>query len=123
MFQIITETYVDGERQPDMVYVKTYKRFGNARRNAVSETINSNGRVIKRKQYVRGFLRTVTREVAKEAYTKGKRIWVDGKYGQVHLRGSWEYCSHAPASELFNRSVAQEVGYDYNGFFYIEDED
>ena len=58
----------------------------------------------------------------KEAYCQGMRIWVDGKYGQIRLPNSWEYGSHAPASELFNRSVEQVVGYGYKGNFYVEDE-
>ena len=125
MFQIITETYVDGKREMDSVYTKIYKRKGAAERNARSSCyscVTEDGRTIERTAYVRGYLDLVEREIAKEAYIKCKRIWIDGKYGQIRLPNSWEYGSHAPAEQLFWRSVEQTVSYWYDGNFYIEDE-
>ena len=125
MFQIITETYVDGERQIDMVYSKIYKRRGAAARNAkgsscVIKTLD--GRTMEKVAYVRGFLNPVNADEAKEAYVRCRRIWIDSKYGKIRLMNSWEYGSHVPASELFWRSVEKAGGYGYNGNFYIEDE-
>lgn len=126
MYQIITETRINGIREMDSVYTKTYKRRSYAEKNARGSCcsfITEDGRSVEKKAYVRGFLFCLNnREIAKEAYCQGMRIWVDGKYGQIRLPNSWEYGSHAPAFELFNRSVEQVVGYGYEGNFYVEDE-
>ena len=125
MFQIITETYIDGERQIDMVYSKIYKRLGAATRNVKGSSYVTNtddGRRIERIAYVRGFLNPVDADEAKEAYVRCRRIWIDSKYGKIRLMNSWEYGSHAPASELFWRSVEQVGGYGYDSNFYVEDE-
>ena len=127
MYQIITETYINGIREMDSVYTKTYKRRSYAEKNARGSNcsfVTEDGRSVEKKAYVRGLLRCLNnnREFANHLYCQGRRIWVDGKYGQVRLPNSLEYGSHAPAFELFNRSVEQVVGYRYEGNFYVEDE-
>ena len=125
MYQVITQVYVNGTRQQDEVFNKIYKRLNWARRQATekTETTSADGRKIEFRSYVRGVLNPVSREEAKSAYVKCKRIWIDNEFGQVKIPNSWEYGSHAPAEELFGRSVSKCGGYWDNGNFYIEDED
>lgn len=127
MFQIVTETRVNGKREADSVYSKVYVRKGAAERNARSSygsRRTDDGKIVEWKSYVRGFLRPVTENEAKVAYCKGSRIWVDGEYGQTRVPASWEYGSHAPAAELFYRGVCHCRGHymEYDGNYYIEDE-
>lgn len=121
MYQVITEIRVDGKREMDMIQPKIYTRKGWAKRCADDATLTHkccNDNTMEKKSYVRGVLRLASEEEAKTAYCKCKHIWIDGEYGQEKIRNSWEYGSHAPASELFYRSC----GYGYNGNYYIEDD-
>lgn len=125
MYQVVTEVRIDGKREMDSVFHKVYVHKGAAERNASRSTLTTktdDGKVMEIKTYVRGFLNPVGRKEAKEAYCHGKRIWIDGKYGQEKIRSSGEYGSHAPAEELFYRSVMHHDGYyhQYNGNYYIE---
>lgn len=127
MYQIVTETRVNGKREMDSIYTKIYIRKGAAERNAKGSCYShrtDDGKIVDRKSYVRGLLRPVTENEAKDAYCKGKRIWIDGEYGQVKITPSYEYGSHAPAEELFYRGVCHCRGYymEYDGNYYIEDE-
>ena len=125
MYQIVTEIRVNGKREMDSIFPKIYVRKRAAERNAKGSSftsVASDGRTIETKCYVRGLLRPVTKEEAKDAYCKCKRIWIDGKYGHVQLTPSGHYGSHAPAWELFYRSVEQSGGYYYEGNYYIEED-
>lgn len=126
MYQVITEIIVDGKREMDSIFPKVYVRKKAAERNATSHTgVRNDGKKIETKCYVRGFLHPTTEQEAKDAYCKGKSVWVDGEYGQVKVTPSWEYGSHASKSELFYRGVYHCRGYycdDYKGNYYIEEE-
>ena len=123
MYQIVTETYVDGKREMDSIYTKTYISRAWAERNArgSSYTVKTeDGRTIKRRAYVRPVLNPVTKEEAKAAYCKSENVYVDGEYGQTMLTPSGHYGSHAPSDVLFYRSIEQNAGCDYDGNFYVE---
>lgn len=128
MYQVITEIRINGNRDMDRVFNKIYKRKKAAERNAKDgcyTTTTVDGKTMEVKTYVRGLLRPVSEQEAKMAYCKGKNIWVDCKYGQTKLTPSGWYSSHAPATELFYREVNHSQGYycEYDGNYYIEDED
>lgn len=123
MYQIITETRVNGNREMDSVSTKIYSKKGFAERSARNNSgsfTTPDGKLVERKAYVRGFLNPASQEEAKVAYYRCKSIWIDGKYGHVKIRNSWEYGSHAPAAELFYRSVSNASYYGYKGNYYIE---
>ena len=123
MYQVITETIVDGKRDMDSVSTKIYSKKGFAKRNAKRNTYTLTtpyGTVVERRSYVVGILTPVSIDDAKDAYCKCKSVWVDGEYGKQRIPNSWEYGSHAPAEELFCRSIEQSVGYRYNGNYYVE---
>lgn len=126
MYQVVTEITVDGKREIDMVHAKIYSKKGWAKRAAKDWTLTHkicDDRTMEKKSYVRGFLQPATKEEAKKAYCKCKRIWIDSQYGHERLRNSWEYGSHASAEELFYRSIEQTGGYGYDGNYYIEYEE
>ena len=125
MYQVVTEIRVDGKREMDMVHAKIYSGKGWAKRCAEEWTLTHktcDDHVMEKKSYVRGLLHPVSKEEAKDAYCKCKRIWIDGKYGHVQLTPSGHYGSYAPAWELFYRSVEQSGGYYYEGNYYIEED-
>lgn len=53
----------------------------------------------------------ITREEAKNMYCKGKNVYISTN-NRTHwkLPASYEYGSHAPAEELFYRSIPQYEG-------------
>ena len=127
-YQVIVELIKDGVKIGSLMCRKTYKKKGFATRKANSYmgvVYDNFGNEIIRRAYVRGTLTKVTEDEAKTAYCKGKRIWVDTPSGQERIRNSWEYGSHAPATELFYRGVYHSDDYyhEYNGNYYVEYED
>lgn len=119
MYQVVIETMINGKREIDRVRPYVYSKKGFAERAARKDTYSfstTDGRIVEFRAYVRGLLRPVSKANARAAYNSLllKRIWVDGKYGQVCI---------ARASEcgLFDRSIEQSVGCNYEGNFYIED--
>lgn len=117
MYQVIMKIFSNGKRDVDSISSNIYLKRGWAERAAKRLTVKNGA--FERKCYVRGLLRPVTMDEAKSAYCKSKNVWVDGTYGQEKLMSSGCYGSHAPAEELFHRSV----GYGYKGGYYLEDED
>ena len=124
MYQIVTETIVNGKRCLDSLSTKLYAKKGNAERvakNRCYTTISPTGETVEYHSYVRGILTTVTVEEAKAAYRRCQHVWIMGKYGNVMLTPSGYYGSHASQDELFWRSVHTVAPvYDYVGDFYIE---
>ena len=122
MYQVHVRTWVNDERQMDSILVKEYAKLGNADREANRQTlhtINRNGQHVVRVGLVFPAMTSVARNEAREAYCKGKDVWVNDAYGRVQLRPSWDYCSHASREELFARSIEQSVGWHYEGPYYI----
>ena len=124
MYEIVLRFYVNGKREADSLYTKTYKRKGMAEIIAKEHiVIGSNilNEEIRIEGYVRGVLRIATEDEAKQAYLKGKPVYADSEYGKDMLRPSWEYGSHASREELFYRSASLfNYGNHYNGNYYIE---
>lgn len=53
----------------------------------------------------------ITREEAKEIYCKGNNVYIcNDKRKYWKLPSSYEYSSHAPISELFERSIPKYEG-------------
>ena len=53
----------------------------------------------------------ITREEAKEIYCKGNNVYIcNDKQKYWKLPASYEYSSHAPISELFERSIPKYEG-------------
>ncbi len=117
MYQVVIETMINGKRETDRVRPYIYSKKGFAERAARKDTYSfstTDGRTVEFRAYVRGLLRPVSKANARAAYCSSRRIWVDGKYGQVCI---------ARASEcgLFDRSIEQSVGCNYEGNYYIEE--
>lgn len=128
MYQIITQTWINGERKPDSVGQKFYKKKGFAERKAkelATDIITMKGHHIVTKHYVRKELCPVTEEFAKIMYCKSCNVYVDGEYGIELLTPSGWYGSHAPALELFYRGANHCRGYykEYDGEYYVECDD
>ena len=125
MYEVIIRTYVNGKREKDGVYFKTYKRKGMAEKVAKEHTTtgeNILNEEVRTEGYVRGVLKPVTEEEAKYAYCHGKHVYADSEYGKEMLRPSGEYGSHASREELFYRSASFfNYGNHYNGNYYIEE--
>ncbi len=123
MYQIITQTWINGDRKADSIYPKVYAKKGFAERRAKSLEFKSDH--ITKKAYARKLPIWVSEEKAKEVYCKGRNVYVDGNYGIELLTPAGWYGSHAPATELFYRGVNHCCGYykQYDGNYYIEDED
>lgn len=128
-YVVVTETSVNGKRMNDIVSEKIYKSMGWARREAqkINDAFfNSPKKEIKKTAYVMPVVRPATYEEAKNAYCHSRSVWVDGEYGKVKLFPSGCYGSHAPASELFHRSVDDIVGWwmDHTEVnYYVTEED
>jgi hypothetical protein len=73
---------------------------------------------------MRKTLAVVTEDVAKAAYCNSRSVYVDSEFGQK-LWPSWNYSSHAPAKNLFYRSLTAMVGWErpYKGKFYIDEDE
>jgi len=128
MYQIITQTWINEKRQMDSVGAKIYKKRGFAERKAKEieiDYITSRDHHIVRKSYVRKTLIPVTEERAKKMYCRSHNVYVDGEYGKELVTPAGWYGSHAPAAELFYRGINHCRGYykEYDGNYYIEDED
>lgn len=125
MFEVIIETRVNGERRYDSIIDKRYKSRKCAVNRAEKETrkINVDGNIIERRAYVREELIVVSEDKAKEKYCHSYPVYIDGEYGKIMLTPSWHYGSHAPAEELFYRSIHKFADYDYKGNYYIEREE
>lgn len=53
----------------------------------------------------------ITEEEAKKMYCEGHKVYVTtNKRTHWKMPSSYEYCSHAPAEELFNRSIPKYEG-------------
>lgn len=53
----------------------------------------------------------ITKTEAKELYCKGNSIYISNNLRKYwKLPASYEYSSHAPAEELFNRSIPKGEG-------------
>lgn len=128
-YVVVTETSVNGKRMNDVVGDKVYKSMGWARREArkINDAFfNRTEKEIEKTAYVMPVVRPATYEEAKTAYCHSRSVWVDGEYGKVKLFPSGSYGSHAPAIELFHRSVDDIVGWQLNHSkvkYYVVEED
>ena len=120
MYEIIIRVWVDNKRQKDMIFAKRYTKYGNAVRKAKELTRTENG--IEYKAYVIKELIPVSEDEAKKEYCHYRRIFVETEHGLDYLPDPGMYGSHAPASELFYRSLNHINGYwkEYDGNFYLE---
>ena len=120
MYEIIIKTYINNKRQKDMRFAKRYSKYGNAAKKAKELTRIRDG--IEYRAYVIKELILVPKDVAKKEYCKYRRVFVETEYGLDYLPDPGMYGSHAPASELFYRSLNHINGYwkEYDGNFYIE---
>ena len=120
MYEIIVKTYVNDKRQKDMRFAKRYAKYGNAAKKAKELTRTQDG--IEYKAYVIKELIPVPEDLAKKEYCNYRRIFVETEHGLDYLPDPGMYGSHAPASELFYRSLNHINGYwkEYDGNFYLE---